>query len=424
MLFLKDPAVWLKNFFIDAGLSYGLSTLLSTLTLVCFIALLSWLANVIAKAAIKTIVLKAVKRSKSQWDDILYEQKVFTRLSHFAPAIIIYFTSGIALKSSVFWLSLIHYLNYIYMLGIGMVVILSFIEAWNKIYETLPMAKNRSIKGYIQLLKIMVAILFVLLMISIIFKKDISTVIAGLGAMAAVLILVFKDTLLSLVGSIQLSMNKMLKAGDWITMTNREVDGVVIEMSLNTVKVQNFDKTIITIPTYALVSESFQNWTGMEQAGVRQIKRPIFIDMRSIRFLDETLRTKLSGIPVLKDYIIVQEGNKKENNAAESQPFFNVQRLTNLGLFRYYAEQYLNSHPLIDKKNTIMLRHLAPAGNGLPVQVYAFTTNNAFIPYEHIQSEVFEHLLSILKEFDLKVYQQPTGDDILELSERHHRNQK
>ena len=416
MLMLKDPAVWLKDFFIEAGLSYGLASFLSTFTLILIIAFLSWLANLIAKLIIRTFVLRAVKRSKSQWDDILYEQKVFTRLSHFAPAIIIQFTSGIALKSSVFWLELVHYLNYIYMLAIGMVVILSFIEAWNKIYETLPMAKDRSIKGYIQLLKIMVVILFVLLMVSVVFKKDISTVIAGLGAMAAVLILVFKDTLLSIVGSIQLSVNKMLKVGDWITMTNREVDGVVTDMSLNTVKVQNFDKTIITIPTYALVSESFQNWTGMEQSGVRQIKRPIFIDMRSIKFLDDSLRTKLSGTPLLKDYIIAQEG-KTEFNSAETRPFFNVQRLTNLGLFRYYAEQYLLSHPLIDNKNTIMVRHRSPAGNGLPVQVYAYTANNAFVPYEHIQSEVFEHLLAILKEFELRVYQQPTGDDILELSE-------
>jgi len=416
MLMLKDPAVWLKDFFIEAGLSYGFASFLSTLTLVVIIAFLSWLANLIAKLIIRTFVLRAVKRSKSQWDDILYEQKVFTRLSHFAPALIINFTVDIALRSSVFWLSLVHYLNYIYMLAIGMVVILSFIEAWNKIYETLPMAKDRSIKGYIQLLKIMVVILFILLMVSVVFKQDITTIIAGLGAITAVLILVFRDTLLSLVGSIQLSVNKMLKPGDWITMPNREVDGVVMDMSLNTVKVQNFDKTIITIPTYALVSESFQNWTGMEQSGVRQIKRPIFIDMRSIKFLDDRLRTKLSGTPLLKDYIIAQEG-KTEFSSSETQPFFNVQRLTNLGLFRYYAEQYLASHPLIDKKNTIMVRHRSPAGNGLPVQVYAYTTNNAFVPYEHIQSEVFEHLIAILKEFELKVYQQPTGDDILELSD-------
>jgi miniconductance mechanosensitive channel len=418
MLLLKDPAVWLKNFFIEAGLSYSLSSFLSILALIVFITFLSWIANIIAKALIRTIVLRIVKRSKSQWNDIFYEQKVFTRLSHFAPAIVIYTASEWALKSSAFWLSLVHYLSYIYMLAIGMVVVLTFIEAWNKIYETLPVSKDRSIKGYIQLLKIVMAIFFVLLMISVVFKKDISTIVAGLGAMAAVLILVFRDTLLSLSGSIQLSVNKMLKVGDWITMPDRDVDGVVTDMSLNTVKVQNFDKTIITIPTYALVSESFQNWAGMEQSGVRQIKRPIFIDMRSIRFLDDSLRTRFSSIQVLRDFIMAEDGGKSNAGTDDSQLYFNVHRLTNLGLFRFYAEEYLRNHPLIDKKNTILVRHKTPAGNGLPVQVYAYTSGNSWVPYEHIQSEIFEHLLAIIKEFDLKVYQQPTGDDIFELSEK------
>ena len=416
MLLLKDPAVWLKDFFLQAGLSYSLSAFLSTLTLILFIAVLSWIANLVAKVIIRTIVLRAVSRSKSQWDDIFYEQKVFTRLSHFAPALVIWFTSGWALKSSVFWLSMVHYLNYIYMLSIGMVVVLSFIEAWNKIYETLPMARDRSIKGYIQLLKIMVIVLFILLMVSVVFKTDITRIITGLSAIAAVLIIVFRDTLLGLVGSIQLSVNKMLKVGDWITMPAREVDGVVTDMSLNTVKVQNFDKTIITIPTYALVSESFQNWTGMEASGVRQIKRPLFIDMRSIRFADEALKQKLSVYPVLREYIRKHELPAEKETG--EKPLFDTSRLTNLGLFRFYAEEYLRTHPLVDNKNTIMLRHRAPTGNGLPLQVYAYSAKNEFVSYEQIQSEIFEHLYAILNEFGLRVYQQPTGDDILGLWER------
>jgi miniconductance mechanosensitive channel len=418
MLLVKDPSVWLKNLFIQAGLSYSLSSFLSILALILFIALLSWIANFIAKAIIRTVLLSIIRKSKSQWDDIFYEQKVFTRLSHFAPAIVIYFTSGWALHSSLFWLSLVHYLNYIYMLAIGMVVILSFIDAWHKIYETLPIAQDRSIKGYVQLLKIFIVLITILIIISIVFNKDISKIITGLGAMAAVLILVFRDTLLSLVGSIQLSVNKMLKVGDWITMPARNVDGVVTDMSLNTIKVQNFDKTIITVPTYALVSESFQNWTGMEQSGVRQIKRPIFIDMRSIRFLDDQLREKLSAIPILKEYIKTAESVKNDVTQETSQPFFNVGRITNLGLFRFYAEEYLRSHPHIDKKNIIMVRHRAPSGNGLPVQVYAYTSDNSWVPYEHIQSEIFEHFFAIINEFDLRIYQQLLGDDILDLPEK------
>lgn len=415
MIFSKDPAIWLKDLFIDAGLGYSLSSFLSTITLVFVVALLSWLSNLIAKAIIKKVVSRVVLKSKSQWDDIFYEKKVFTRLSHFAPAIVIYFMSGWALKSYTFWLALVHNLNYIYMLSITMIVLLSFIEAWHVIYQMLPIAKHRNIKGYVQLVKILVVIITILIIISVVFKTDIRAIVTSLGVMASVLILVFKDTLLGFIGSIQLSANKMLKVGDWITMANRDVDGVVTDITLNTVKVQNFDKTIITIPTYALVSESFQSWTGMEESGVRQIKRPIFIDMKSIRFLDEDLNQKLSRVPILKDYIENAAG--KGNSAAGESAFFNVYEPTNLGIFRYYAEEYLKNHPLIDNTQTTMVRHRAPEGNGLPLQVYAFTRNNQFIPYEHVQSEIFEHLLAIMKEFGLKVYQQPTGEDILALTD-------
>jgi miniconductance mechanosensitive channel len=414
MIFFSDPSMWLKDLLIDAGLSYSLASFLSTATLLLFIAVLSWLSNLVAKAIILKVVTRIVKRSKSQWDDVFLEQKVFTRLSHFAPALVIWFLSALALKPFLFWLTLVHNLTYIYMLCIGMIVILSFIDSWHIIYQMLPIAKHRNIKGYVQLLKILLVIITILIIISVVFKIDISKIVAGLGLMASVLILVFKDTLLGFIGSIQLSANKMLKVGDWITMPNREVDGVVTDITLNTVKVQNFDKTIITIPTYALVSESFQSWTGMEESGVRQIKRAIFIDMKSIRFLDDDLKMRLSKIPLLKDYI---EQAEKNNSTIEGEgPFFKVSALTNLGIFRYYAEAYLKNHPLIDNKQTTMLRHRAPEGNGLPLQVYAFASNNTFIPYEHIQSEIFEHLLAIMKEFGLKVYQQPTGDDILALT--------
>jgi miniconductance mechanosensitive channel len=302
------------------------------------------------------------------------------------------------------------------MLAIGMIVLLSFIEAWHKIYETLPISRHRNIKGYVQLVKILVILITILVIVSVVFKKDISTIVAGLGAMAAVLLLIFKDTLLGFIGSIQLAANKMLKVGDWITMDNRAVDGIVTDISLNTVKVQNFDKTIITIPTYALVSESFQNWIGMEESGVRQIKRVIFIDMKSIRFIDNDLRARLSAVPALKEYMGKFETGAGVQAASET-PFLNPYRLTNLGLFRFYGEEYLRSHPLIDKNNVIMLRLRAPEGNGMPLQVFTFASNTAMIPYEHIQSQVFEHLLVILKEFDLRVYQQPTGEDILQLTD-------
>jgi len=414
-----DPGIWFKELFIDAGLSSSLSSLLSTVTLVLIVISLSWLSNLFAKVVILEVVTRIVKKSKTTWDDVFLEQKVFTRLSHFAPALVIWFMAGWALKAYPVWLVLVHKLAYVYMVVVGMIVINSFIEAWHTIYNTLPISQHRHIKGYVQLLKIFVVLIALLIVISVIFKQEIGTLVAGLGAMAAVLILVFKDSLLGLVASIQLSADKLLKVGDWITIPKRDVDGVVTDITLNTVKIQNFDKTIINIPTYSLVNESFQNWKGMEEAGVRQIKRSIYIDMKSIRFLDKDLIHKLSRIPELKDYIVssgMQNRQPVDSESEAMKAFFNSSQLTNLGIFRYYAETYLKQHQLIDTKQTVILRHRAPEGNGLPLQVYAYTKNNQFIPYENIQSEIFEHLLAIMNEFGLKVFQHPTGDDLLSLS--------
>jgi miniconductance mechanosensitive channel len=414
-----DPAVWFRELFLDAGLSFRLSSFLSTIALVLIVLFLSWLSNLIAKVFILRAVTRVVKKTTSTWDDIFLEQKVFTRLSHLAPALVIWFMAGWALKAYPVWLIFVHNLTYIYLVFIGTVVVISFIEAWHKIYNTLPVSQHRHIKGYVQLFKILIIVIAFLVIISAVFKKEIGTLVAGLGAMAAVLILIFKDTILGLVASIQLSANEMLKVGDWITIPGREVDGIVSDITLNTVKVQNFDKTIFTVPTYSLVSEPFQNWKGMEEAGVRQIKRSIYIDMKSIRFLDNNLREKLIKDPVLKEYIDSIEKQFKPNDILSENagsPFFNSSQITNLGVFRVYAEAFLKQHPLIDNSQTLILRHRSHEGNGLPLQVYAFTKNNQLQAYENLQSEIFEHLLAIMNEFELRVFQQPTGYDLLSLS--------
>ena len=421
MPLMNDPAIWFKDLFIDAGFSYSLSSLLSTIALVLIVILLSWLSNIITKAVILQIVTRIVRKTTNTWDDIFLEQKVFTRLSHFAPALVIWFMAAWALKSYPTWLVVVHRLTYIYMVVTGMVVINSFIEAWHQIYNTLPIAKHRHIKGYVQLLKMFIVIITVLVLVSVVFKKDISTLIAGLGAMAAVLILVFKDTLLGLVASIQLSADKMLKVGDWISIPRRDVDGIVSDITLNTVKVQNFDKTIITVPTYSLVNDSFQNWKGMEESGIRQVKRSLFIDVKSIRFLDKELRENLCRVPQLREFIESNEKKsemKGKNLDSAGSPFFSFSQPTNLGIFRFYAETYLKQHPDVDTSQTIILRHKPFEGNGLPLQLYLFTKKNQFVPYENMQSEIFEHLFAIMKEFGLIIFQQPTGDDLQPLAKK------
>jgi miniconductance mechanosensitive channel len=412
---MNDPAIWFKDLFVQAGFSYSVSSFLSTVALVLIVILLSWFSNFVAKVLILQIVSRIVKRTTNTWDDIFLEQKVFTRLSHFAPALVIWFMAAWALKAYPTWLIVVHKLTYIYMVIISMVVINSFIEAWHEIYKTLPIARHRHIKGYVQLLKIFIVVVTVLVLISVIFKKDIGTLVAGLGAMAAVLILVFRDTLLGLVASIQLSADKMLKVGDWISIPRRDVDGIVSDITLNTVKVQNFDKTITTVPTYSLVNDSFQNWNGMEEAGVRQIKRSIFIDMNSVSFLDKELREKLCRVPALKEFIVSRE-NKTDLSGTDidytETAFFNSERLTNLGIFRFYSETYLRQHPGVDKNQTILMRHRPFEGDGLHLQLYLFAKKTEYVGYENLQSELVEHLLAIMNEFGLKIFQQPTGEDM------------
>jgi miniconductance mechanosensitive channel len=414
MLFTNDPSIWFKEMFVRAGLSYSLASLLSTIALVLIVVFLSWLANVVAKAIILKIVTRIVKKTTTTWDDVFLEKKVFTRLSHLAPALVIWFMAGWALKAYPSWLIFVHNLSYVYMVLAGTIVLNAFIEAWHAIYNTLPVSQHRHIKGYVQLVKIVVVVTAILVVISVVFRIDIRAVVTGLGAMAAVLILVFKDTLLGLVASIQLSVNQMLRVGDWISIPGRNVDGNVTDITLNTVKVQNFDKTIITVPTYSLVNESFQNWKGMEESGVRQIKRSILIDIRSIKFLDNELRTSLSLNKDIKEFLADKQTDEKGLPQDKiDTTFFNTSRITNLAVFRYYAERYLRQHPMIETEQAIVVRHKEPEQHGLPLQVYAFTRNSQFALYENIQAEIFEHFIAIMDEFGLRVYQQPGGYDFL-----------
>lgn len=415
MPLMNDPGIWFKDLFVHAGFSCNFSSFLSTIALVLIVILLSWFSNILAKAIILNIVTRIIKRTTTTWDDVFLEQKVFTRLSHFAPALVIWFMAAWALKGYSTWLLFVHKLTYIYMVITGMVVINSFIESWHEIYKTLPIARHRHIKGYVQLLKIFIVIIAILIIVSVLFQQNISTLVAGLGAMAAVLILVFRDTLLGLVASIQLSADKMLKVGDWISIPKRDVDGIVSDITLNTVKVQNFDKTITTVPTYSLVNDSFQNWKGMEEAGIRQIKRSISIDVRSVMFLDNNLKDRLLKIEGLKK-AIESAGRKNEltgnDSGSNDATFFNDSRITNLGIFRFYAEAFLKQLPSIDKSQAVILKHQPYTGDGLQLQINLFTKETQFIPYENLQSEIVEHLLAIMKEFGLKAFQQPSGEDL------------
>ncbi len=393
---------------------------LENATIILVTIILAVLADFIVKRIIIGSITRLVKRSKNDWDDVFVKQKVFNRLAHLAPAIIVFYALQYIFEAE----NLVTFLGNItqaYMVLVVLLVIDALINALHEIYRKLPVSQGRNIKGYVQVVKIIFYCMAVILIIAILAEKEVGTLLAGLGAMAAVLMLVFKDTILGFVASIQLSANKMVNVGDWISMPKYNADGDVIDISLNTVKVQNWDKTIATIPTYALVSESFHNWKGMEESGGRRIKRSINIDMNSVTFLSKSQIDKLRKFHLLKDYIEQKEKEINEYNRSlelEEGTVTNGRRMTNLGTFRKYLEEYLHNHPKVHQDMTFLVRHLQPTEKGIPLEIYVFSKDQAWANYEAIQADIFDHILAILPEFDLHVFQNPTGSDFQKVLER------
>ena len=295
------------------------------------------------------------------------------------------------------------------------IAVANMLDMANDVYQSRPDAATRPIKGYLQVLKILIYAVAVLLMIATLLDRSPIILLSGLGALAAVLMLVFQDTILSLVASVQISSNDIIRVGDWVEMPQLNVDGDVIDIALHTVKVQNFDRTVTTIPTKRFITDSFKNWRGMQESGGRRIKRAIFLDQTSVRFLSSDEKQHLGDLSLLGEYLSAKQKEINDWNSALAdkgkQPA-NTRRITNLGTFRAYVERYLRKHPRIHQKMTIIVRHLSPGPEGLPIEIYCFTNTTDWVDYEDIQADIFDHLLSILPEFGLRVFQQPSGSDM------------
>jgi miniconductance mechanosensitive channel len=416
---IERGITWYNELLSGTGLSEGMVVFIENGTTILITIILALLADFIVKRIIIAAITALTKRTKNDWDDVLVKQKVFNRLAHLAPALIIYNALQFIFDAE----NLVTFLGNLtqsYMILVVLMVIDSVLNALHEIYMKLPISKGRNIKGFIQVVKIIFYFIAVILIISAFSEQPPKSLMAGLGAMAAVLMLVFKDTILGFVASIQLSANNMVNLGDWISMPKYNADGDVIDISLNTVKVQNWDKTIATIPTYALVSESFNNWKGMEESGGRRIKRSINIDMNSVTFLSPEQIEKLGNFHLLKDYINDKQKEIDEYNKSlklEEGTVTNGRKMTNLGVFRKYMEEYLHHHPMISNEMTFLVRHLQPTDKGLPVEIYVFSKDQAWANYEAIQADIFDHTLAILPEFDLNVFQNPTGSDFQKLTE-------
>ncbi len=393
------------------GFSEGLIYPVKAVFFVLLIILLSWLANFIAKQGILVFLGKIIKRSPTHWDDVFFEKKVFSRMSHLAPVIIIFWFGPALMSEYPKLIDGIYLFTNVYIIIVVMMVLFAIINAVGTIYESYDISKSKPIKGFLQILKIFIAFLVAILVLAIIRGRSPLYYLTGLGAASAILLLIFKDTILNFVGGVQVTANNMVQIGDWIEMPKYGADGDVIEINLYTVVVQNWDRTITTIPTYALASDSFKNWRGMVQSGGRRIKRAINIDAKSIKICDEEMLRRFEEVYLLKDYISQKKAEieqyNREHDFDEAVPV-NGRRLTNLGTFRAYIKNYLANHPSIHKEMIIMVRQLAPSEKGIPLEVYAFTNDIGWVNYEGIQSDIFDHILSRISYFDLKVFQDPT----------------
>ena len=379
-------------------------------------------AAIIVDLVIKQVLIKAVRalarRSSATWDDALVSHNVFGRLVQVVPVLIVLiglpFVAGLPEQG----VQLIRSVTLGYMVLMMTLALTAVLSAASAIYEVTPTAKDRPLKGFVQLVQIVVWLLGAVLIISVVLDRSPLILLSGLGAMTAILLLVFKDTILSLVASVQLTAQDMVRVGDWIEMPQFGADGDVVDVQLHTVKVQNWDKTITTIPTHRLITDSFRNWRGMSQSGARRIKRAIFIDVSSIRFQTQEEVDHFKRFALLRDYIDHKEQELDEYNlglSSEVAAEVNRRRITNIGTFRAYAYNYLKNHPQIHKNMTLIVRQLAPGPEGLPLEIYCFTNTTAWAVYEDIQSDIFDQLLAIVPEFDLCLYQQPAGSDIAKL---------
>ncbi len=402
-----------KAMLAGTGMSDKMNLFIENATVFILIILLAFIADKLTKKILIGIIRQVVKRSKNEYDDIFLKKKVFNRLAHIAPALVI---NGMVvfLIDAPELVKIIKHLSEIYIILVSALVLDSVVEAFYEIYLKLPVSKGRNIKGIVQVIKIFIYVVAILIIIASFEGKSMSGLLTGLGASAAVLLLVFKDTILGLVASIQLSANNMVNVGDWISLPKYGADGDVIDIGLTTVKVQNWDKTISTIPTYALVTDSFSNWRGMEESGGRRIKRSINIDMQSVRFADEELLKKFKKFTILTGYIEEKNNEIEEYNnqlKVDNSLPVNGRRMTNLGIFRKYLELYLQNHPMIKQDMTFLVRHLQPTEKGLPIEIYVFSKDQAWANYESIQADIFDHVLAIIPEFELRVFQNPTGED-------------
>lgn len=414
----KDFQHWALDSFINLGASEEVANKLTLALDLLLIIIISLLVDLIARRVIMRLVGRIVKKTKNDWDDIFYDKRVFNGLAHIIPALIISYSTDFILAEYPKVVHLIDQWVLVYIFIIVSLVINRVLNALEILVSRSTYFEGKPIGSFIQLFKILNYIIVIVLILSQLIGKSPLTVLGAFGAGTAVLLLIFRDTILGLVASIQLSMNDMVRLGDWISMEKFGADGDVTEINLTTVKVRNWDKTITTIPTYAFVSDSFKNWRGMSSSGVRRIKRHLLIDMHTIGFLKDENIMKLGGYELLKQYLAERQKEINEFNEAQKidrKEIINGRNMTNIGVFRQYAVEYIKRHPKVSRTETLMVRQLQPTELGLPLEIYCFSDTIEWVYYEGVISDIFDHLMAAAPFFGLQVFQSPSGSNFKEL---------
>jgi len=409
---------WLTDWLIGLGVQETSAMYLKLVILLFILFIFSYVTNLIVKKIFIRSIRSVIKKTKTVWDDALVENKVFTTLSHIAPAVVIYLTTPYIFEDFSGAIPYILRVVNAYISIVLIIVIINFLNTLKYYFENTKLFKNNPLDSYFQLVKIAIYIIGGIIILSFLLNKSPLYFFSALGAMTVVLLLIFKDTLMGFVASIQLSANDMIHIGDWVSMPKYGADGDVIEMNLTTIKIQNWDKTITTIPTYAFISESFKNWRGMSESGGRRIKRSLNIKISSIKFCTLEMLERFKKFQLIKDYIEeksnkIEEYNKE--NKIDKSYLINGRHLTNIGIFRVYAEAYVKNNPDINLNMTCMVRQLLPTEKGLPIEIYTFSNRQDWVTYEGIMSDMFDHLIAAVPEFELEVFQNPTGTDFRKL---------
>lgn len=373
------------------------------------VVVLSFVAYLITRHYVIKTVSALIRRTKIKYDDILLQETLLRRLSYIAPLIIIHSFASQFPFADIVQKVTAALIAWFIVLSVG-----SFLTGFQDVYQTFEVSKGRSIKSYIQIVKLFLYIMGAIIIVGTLLGRSPMVLLSGFGAMTAVILLIFRDTILSFVASLQISSNDLVRVGDWIESPKFNADGDVVDIALHTVKVQNWDKTFTIIPTYKLIDESFKNWRGMQQSGGRRIKRAIHIDLSSIKFCDDEMIQRFKKIQFIADYVERKQDELRkynEKNNIDDSVLVNGRRMTNIGTFRAYVEAYLHNHKKIHQNMTFLVRQLPSGPTGLPLEIYVFSNDTAWANYEAIQADIFDHILAVVPQFDLRVFQEPTGKD-------------